>query len=620
MLDFYDVRSFPILTDRKRAMQVASFDRKEENGDWGNFLYKNEDGSAVLLEETGAGCLRSFWAAVTTDDAEMKFFFDGEDEPRYSCTVRGFFNGAVPELSGPGNTFLERGQWDQGDCFCGNFFRPIPYEKGLKIVVSGTNLDFYYHILYEKFGEDQAPELCEVGVNERFIKAFAGRYERPEPTYSYEEHLRLEHDYTDGYIRDEAGVVTEMAIEYDEELDLSSVYIDVSIDNDPISKIACPITYFFAEPCGFTGIDTIAACSEKKDGKIIMRSFLPIPYWKRFSMCLVNFDRDDIELTLKLRVEENKYDPDETGYLYVNYRHGDTELFEDWKIGEFPGRGHVVGIVQKCRGGQWCEGNEHFYIDGEISPSINGTGTEDLYLGCYWPNKKYDSPVAGCTNNVLSEGEALSKAVCGRDAGYYRFFHDMPIAFEDGIKLTIQHGAVGQTYSHYSSACFSYRQPYAKAAVTDFISVSSSSSREMHDYTVFERGSAVVIPNEVVRSALYPLEGKIEGDRNAPKLSKRGLLHDGKISFFAAVNPENRGVIVRVLTDLSKGPMRAKVSVEGQYVGLWTLPEFNDHAPFGDCDFEIPASFTVGKDRLKIELIPEGKFADFEYKIITRLK
>ena len=71
MINYFDLKNLPLLTGRKRAMQVASFDRNEENGDWGQFLYKDADGSMVMLEETVPGCIKSFWAAVTTDDAEM---------------------------------------------------------------------------------------------------------------------------------------------------------------------------------------------------------------------------------------------------------------------------------------------------------------------------------------------------------------------------------------------------------------------------------------------------------------------------------------------------------------------------------------------------------------------
>ena len=219
--------------------------------------------------------------------------------------------------------------------------------------------------------------------------------------------------------------------------------------------------------------------------------------------------------------------------------------------------------------------------------------------------------------NILPPGEELAPDV---EAGFYRFFHDIPISFEDGIKLTIQHGAVGQTYSYYSSACFSYRQKLPKARVTDFIDVSSPASREMHSYTAYDAESGEAIPNEAVDALLYEREGKIEGDRSSAHLSKRAILHDGKISFYTAVEKENNGVVARVLTDLSSGPMKARVFVDGSDAGIWSLPEFNEHAPFGDYDFEIPGSLSFGKERLYIEIVPDAKFADTEYKIISRLK
>jgi len=619
MTNFYDLNNFPILTNRKRAMQVSSFDRKEENGDWGHFLYKDSDGSMVMLDETTPGCIRSFWAAVTTDDAEMKIYFDGAEKPKYTCTVRGFFNGAIPELSGTGNTFLERGQWEEGDCFCGNFFIPIPYEKGIKITVSGSNLDFYYHILYERFSEDSMSELRSVGVSDEFLSSFNGDYKRKEQRYDIVKTLKLEHDYTEVYAEDRSGVITEFAIEYKEDVDLSKVYLDIAFDNDKISQVACPLTHLFAEPVGYTGIETIAARSEKKDGIVKMYCYLPMPFWERASINLVEFDSDSIEVTVKLKIEENTYNRDECGLFFADHRRGATELFEDWKIGEFYGMGHVVGIVQTCRGGSWCEGNEHFYIDGELSPSINGTGTEDLYLGCYWPTKKYDSPLAGCNNNVRYKGEPLSKLTTSRESGYYRFFHDMPISFENGIKLMIQHGAVGQTYSYYSSTCFSYRQKIAKARFTDFIDVSGITSRKAHNYCSFSSDSKLLTDDEI-NEKLYLLCGKIEGDRKSEILSRKGLAHEGRITFTASIERENNGVVLRLLTDLRKGPMRADVYADGIFAGYWTLPEFNDHAPYGDYDFEIPASVTSGKESIGIEIVPKTEFADFEYKVMTRLK
>ena len=147
--------------------------------------------------------------------------------------------------------------------------------------------------------------------------------------------------------------------------------------------------------------------------------------------------------------------------------------------------------------------------------------------------------------------------------------------------------------------------------VTDIIDVSTAASRELHGYR--ENGQSIE------DSSLYALEGKVEGDRNGEKLSRRGMLHIGKVTFKAAVDPDNRGVVLRLLTDLSKGPMRAKVFIDGKEAGLWTLAEHNEHAPYGDSDFEIAPSFTKGKSLINVSLDPEDTLAAFEFKIISRI-
>ena len=33
-------------------------------------------------------------------------------------------------------------------------------------------------------------------------------------------------------------------------------------------------------------------------------------------------------------------------------------------------------------------------------PQIHGTGTEDYYLACLWPNPNYNKPFAGCVGDI----------------------------------------------------------------------------------------------------------------------------------------------------------------------------------------------------------------------------
>ena len=53
---------------------------------------------------------------------------------------------------------------------------------------------------------------------------------------------------------------------------------------------------------------------------------------------------------------------------------------------EATGRGHFVGVtmsVLQNQDGWWGEGDDMFFVDGESTPSINGTGSEDYFLGAW---------------------------------------------------------------------------------------------------------------------------------------------------------------------------------------------------------------------------------------------
>ena len=604
MRDYYKLSELPYLETHRRTMQTSSFDRNAENADFNQFLYQDADGSMVLFDEHGKGCIKSIWVANASEETTVSFYFDGSDTPRYTTTMFGFFNNAVPELSGAGNTYEERGHYDEADCRAGNFFIPIPFEKGLKITAVGKLDNVYYHIMYEKFDGDT--DMSTVGGrSDAFLRAFAG--EAPvQKTYTYEKTLTLTSMYTNVYKAEQPGTITAFTVTAPADADLSKIQVDISWDGEKISQVATPLLHMFSQPFGFTEVHSHALDVHMGGDQIVMSLYLPMPFWKCADITLVNLDTESpAELTLKLAVEENTYPKKEAGYFHADFRKGITELFDDWLIGEFFGRGHVVAVMQTCHGGQYCEGNEHFFINGARTPQINGTGTEDFYLGIYWPNTKYDSPCAGCINDVYLMNDCTVKGSFKYPAGYYRFLHDMPISFVDGIRLSIQHGAVGQTYSDYSSLCLSYRQPDGLFTQTDFIYVGSLRSRAQHGYT---SDSAEAVS----------LTAKLESERKAPVLQKEGFAHKaGKIRFEVAIAPENDGVCLRRLYDQTLSPQMGVVSVDGVPVGDWYNPGYNEATAFADNDFYIPAALCAGKEMLQIEIDVPNVYSDFEYTVFS---
>ena len=53
MRDYFDLKNLPVLENYGRTLQVSSFDRKADNGDFGQYLYQDADGAMGLFDETG---------------------------------------------------------------------------------------------------------------------------------------------------------------------------------------------------------------------------------------------------------------------------------------------------------------------------------------------------------------------------------------------------------------------------------------------------------------------------------------------------------------------------------------------------------------------------------------
>ena len=602
MYKYFDLSKLPILSRGRKTLQVSSYDRQYENKDWGNYLYDIAENTSVIFDDPGCGCIKSIWMAVPSKDAIMEFYFGGEATPRYTSSLFGFFNGECPELTGIGNTFEERGHWELADCRCGNCFIQIPYENGLKIIVRGEEKEkCYYHIMYESYADGVIPME---GSKEIYEKSFSNI---PAPKAELKKYT-ITRNYNDFMTLEGSGVIREMTIKVAEDIDLNKLMFYICFDDSRIPQVACPVSHLFAQPERWEDINSYVVTSKKENGYVTTSCYLPMPFFSKLYIGVINLVKGaSYDVEFGVVIEENNYNKEETGYFYADTKEGPTVLFSDWNIGDFAGRGHVVGLVQSCVngvGGSYCEGNEHYYINGERSPRINGTGTEDIYLGCYWPNMKFDSPCAGCVNDVYLEGNSDLTKSLDNPIMYYRYYLDMPIAFDCGIKLDVQHGAVCQNFSDYKTTCFSYRQDKPLYQQTDYIKLSIEASRTMHSYKADGKQ--------------YTLNAKLESDMRAPLLCETGYKTEGgKVSFTVAVDEKNNGVILRRLYDQSVGNGGAKVYVDGQYVGIWHCCNINTFFPFTDSDFEIPAKFTKGKATLNIEITTDGIYTDFDYTVLS---
>ena len=125
---------------------------------------------------------------------------------------------------------------------------------------------------------------------------------------------------------------------------------------------------------------------------------------------------------------------------------------------EATGRGHFVGVTMSVLQNQdkwWGEGDDMFFVDGEKLPSINGTGSEDYFLGAWdfggrpFAYGLYGAPVVG-------------QEVAGGRWSLYRFHLDSPIPFTKSLRATIEHGHANHRSDNFYSVAYWYQsEPHA---------------------------------------------------------------------------------------------------------------------------------------------------------------
>ncbi|GAB2022865.1 hypothetical protein RyT2_19390 [Pseudolactococcus yaeyamensis] len=123
---------------------------------------------------------------------------------------------------------------------------------------------------------------------------------------------------------------------------------------------------------------------------------------------------------------------------------------DNYVVLETEGKGHYVGCnlsVNHFQGSWWGEGDDMIFIDGETTPSINGTGTED-YFSFAWGMQK---------NHFLYNGTIIHEADMPGYTVAYRFHIADPIHFSEKIKVTIEHGHANHLSDDWSSTAYWYQ-------------------------------------------------------------------------------------------------------------------------------------------------------------------
>ena len=213
-----------------------------------------------------------------------------------------------------------------------------------------------------------------------------------------------------------------------------------------------------------------------------LNCFFPMPFQKHARITVTNEGARQVD-AFYFNIDYRAYSkplPADQLYFHAQYRqaapnHGWTNqwqsngdpLVEDKKNlngegnyvwMEATGRGHFVGVtmsVLQNQDGWWGEGDDMFFVDGETTPSINGTGSEDYFLGAWdfgdhaFSYGLFGAPVKG-------------SELAGSRSSVYRFHLDSPIPFSKSLRATIEHGHANHRSDNYFSVAYWYQtEPHA---------------------------------------------------------------------------------------------------------------------------------------------------------------
>ncbi|MGH9397153.1 MAG: glycoside hydrolase family 172 protein [Terriglobia bacterium] len=202
-----------------------------------------------------------------------------------------------------------------------------------------------------------------------------------------------------------------------------------------------------------------------------LNCFFPMPFRKHALITVTNQGKDPVN-SFYYNIDYRQYAaplPEGTLYFHAQYRqaipnHGDPSATinldgkNNYVWMEARGRGQFVGVTMSVienQDGWWGEGDDMFFVDGAKLPSVQGTGSEDFFLGAWdFGGKPFSYALFGAP--------VVGKELQGSRWSMYRFMLASPITFTKSFKATIEHGTADDRSDNFYSVAYWYQtEPHA---------------------------------------------------------------------------------------------------------------------------------------------------------------
>lgn len=393
-----------------------------------------EDDWIVAFEATGPGVIWRVWSALP-GDGHVQVFIDDAPEPVVDMPFRDFFeqfNAEIPPLNFPSlMPTLSRGR---------NRFIPIPYNSSCKVRLA-QGWGAYYHFTYTtlppgtqlpRFSGTFDHDACiALAVADRTLAQRGWTLPRS-PSDTLDSMTRTVLPGETVLICDLRGnrAITGMRVAPhdlpappgDQQV-LRELTLSITWDDDAMPSVWSPLGDFFGTAPGVNYYRSLPL--GMTDASFYSHWFMP--FAERAQLVVTNDGETERTLTFQVCHKPLEQPAEQLLRFHAKW-HRDAFLERpieqgrdiDWPLLLVEGQGRFCGMHlhvwnrwadpteqaetwwygrwnQKSIDWWWGEGDEKFFVDGEMFPSTFGTGSED-YVGYAWaaepPFPIFDSPYA----------------------------------------------------------------------------------------------------------------------------------------------------------------------------------------------------------------------------------
>lgn len=251
-------------------------------------------------------------------------------------------------------------------------------------------------------------------------------------------------------------------------------------DNEEFPSVEAPISAFFG--CGYDeNFETQDGEYSVLNSAMILvapgrgyNSYFEMPFRRHCRITMENRGGRDETLYYMISGWHGEI-PEDAGYFHAVYRqeHPVMKGRSYTVVDGIEGKGTFVGVtLSSGMNGHntcWVEGEAKMYIDGDIYPTLNYTGTEDYFCGSYaFGNdiiiRRYQTYGGLYVGMYAMFGNDRNKQYNGQQRFLlYRWHIPDPVYFDHSFRMTMDNlGWTGPRYDDYTTVAYYYLEKPSK--------------------------------------------------------------------------------------------------------------------------------------------------------------